>query len=163
MVLCSTAALAISTTPSSPTHRRALAFTSTISLHSRKRCRMSPGACRTSSSIARAHSPTRAQRTRPTSWALSRRWAHRGPGIGQRVLHPEASESGPCEECIADSAIVHPITEAFTEFHPHGVCSAQSILFYFTSKPAKSVRIPYYGMPTQNIIRRLPIGSLETT
>jgi len=53
----------------------------------------------------------------------------------RRVLHPELSLSGPCEACIADSRLVHPIDEAFFEPHPEGVCTAQSIYFYRMEQP----------------------------
>lgn len=53
----------------------------------------------------------------------------------RRVLHPELSLTGPCEACIADSRLVHPIDEAFFEPHPEGVCTAQSIYFYRMEQP----------------------------
>ena len=47
----------------------------------------------------------------------------------RRVLHPELSRTGPCDECIADSKLIHPITEEFFD-HSHGVCTAQNVYFY---------------------------------
>jgi hypothetical protein len=47
----------------------------------------------------------------------------------RRVLHPELSLTGPCDVCIADSRLIHPITEEFWD-HPFGVCSAQNVYFY---------------------------------
>jgi len=53
----------------------------------------------------------------------------RGAKGWRRVLHPELSESGPCDVCIADSKLIHPITEEFTD-HVWGVCSQISLYFY---------------------------------
>lgn len=92
----------------------------------------------------------------------------------RRVLHPELSKTGPCQQCMADSALVHPITEGFFEFHPNGVCSAQGVAFY-TSTAEIPVEIPVPGKvfdrelimkflrklgraitgPIQNIVRRV--------
>lgn len=67
-----------------------------------------------------------------------REWGAQG---WRRILHPEQSEDGPCTACIADSQIIHPITEGFFEFHPNGVCTAQSI-GYYTSTSQVPVEIP---------------------
>lgn len=50
----------------------------------------------------------------------------------QRVLRPEASKTGPCEDCIADSKRWHPISEPFFD-HPYGVCSMQMVRFMQTN------------------------------
>lgn len=62
----------------------------------------------------------------------------------RRVLHPELSTSGPCNECMEDAKLVHSITEPFFEFHPNGVCSAQSIRFHFRDNSPVSVQITEY-------------------
>jgi len=56
----------------------------------------------------------------------------------RRVLHPELSLTGPCEACIDDSALIHPIDEPFSD-HPEGVCSAQSVYFYRTERPMEEI------------------------
>jgi len=56
----------------------------------------------------------------------------------RRVLHPELSLTGPCELCIADSVLIHPIDEPFSD-HPEGVCSAQSLYFYWTERPMEEI------------------------
>lgn len=53
----------------------------------------------------------------------------RGAKLWRRVLHPELSKTGPCPQCAADANLVHPIDMPFFEFHPNGVCSAQSMAF----------------------------------
>lgn len=73
----------------------------------------------------------------------------------RRMLHPELSLSGPCDECVADAAVVHAIDEAFHEFHPNGVCSPQSVMFQFANAAPVAVRVP---QPRPNVIRRLPSG-----
>ena len=55
-----------------------------------------------------------------------------GWGYWRRVLRPWASKTGPCETCIEDSKIWHPITEPFWD-HPYGVCSSQLVRFMRTS------------------------------
>lgn len=59
----------------------------------------------------------------------------------RRVLHPERSKTGPCDSCVADSAVMHSIEEPFFEFHPNGVCSAQAVAFY-TSPASIPIEIP---------------------
>jgi len=54
----------------------------------------------------------------------------RGAKGWRRILHPERSQTGPCDLCIADSALIHPITEEFWEPHPYGVCTSVSVYFY---------------------------------
>ena len=75
----------------------------------------------------------------------------------QRLLHPELSVTGPCSQCLADAAVVHPITEPFFEPHPAGVCGVQSLNFHFTSRPPQAVEIPKWGVPTQHMVRRWPM------
>lgn len=65
----------------------------------------------------------------------------RGAKGWRRVLHPELSHAGPCEQCIEDSLIVHTIDEPFFEFHPEGVCSAQGVAF-FTAQEEPLIEIP---------------------
>lgn len=67
----------------------------------------------------------------------------------RRILHPEASRTGPCELCIADSRLVHPIEVEFWEPHPHGVCTQQSVYFY---RFAGTVEVPV-GFPVPDINR----------
>ena len=83
-----------------------------------------------------------------------------GARAWQRVLHPELSKVGPCANCTSDSAIAHPIDEPFTEFHPNGVCSAQSVMFHFADATPLEANIPTEYQP-MNRIKRLPIGWKE--
>ena len=76
----------------------------------------------------------------------------------QRIVHPELSESGPCGRCIADASVIHPITEAYFEFHPHQVCSTQTANFYFGNRVPVSSPLPSYGVATRHILRRHPVG-----
>jgi len=88
-------------------------------------------------------------------WGLQQAMRERGARAWKRVLHPELSETGPCTACIADSANIHPITVGFFEFHPHGVCSAQSIYFY-TAEEGMPIEVPIpkrYVLP--EVIRKL--------
>jgi hypothetical protein len=59
----------------------------------------------------------------------------RGAKAWRRILHPELSQSGPCELCIADSMLVHPIEEPFELLHPGDVCSVQETIGYFAEPP----------------------------
>jgi hypothetical protein len=83
----------------------------------------------------------------------------RGAKAWQRILHPELSETGPCELCIADSLVVHPIEEPFFEPHPGGVCSAQGVAFYTAQEePLIEVPIPekiFDAMHILSILRDL--------
>ena len=72
----------------------------------------------------------------------------------RRVLHPERSVTGPCEACIADSALIHPIEEPFFEFHPSGVCTPQSVYFYRTERPTEEIPIPFV-IPTRRGEKRI--------
>jgi hypothetical protein len=81
-----------------------------------------------------------------------------GASHWKRVLHPELSVSGPCPECTADAGVRHPITEPFFEFHPNGVCSAQSIMFGFGNGTHVETPIANWGIPTDAIIRRRSPG-----
>lgn len=75
----------------------------------------------------------------------------------QRILHPELSHAGPCAECVADAATIHDISEPFWEPHPSGVCSVQSLNFYFGDRMPEVIPIPDFGMPTQHLTRRHPV------
>jgi hypothetical protein len=76
----------------------------------------------------------------------------------QRVLHPELSETGPCQGCISDSSKIHPISEPFTD-HPDGVCSMQSIMYHFGDAVPMQVRVPFIVRPGHRV-RRVPLGGL---
>jgi hypothetical protein len=69
----------------------------------------------------------------------------------RRILHPELSIAGPCAQCVADAVLVHPISEPFTEFHPNGVCSAQSVMFGFGNRAniTLPVRVVNRGITNQ--------------
>ena len=73
----------------------------------------------------------------------------RGARAWQRVLHPELSESGPCELCIVDSQIVHPIGELFELLHPGDKCTVQESIAYYTTPPeiVKPGEKPLVEMP----------------
>jgi hypothetical protein len=89
------------------------------------------------------------QELRNLAWmyGVQQAMRERGAQGWRRVLHPELSESGPCLDCIRDSAVVHPITEPFFEFHPNGVCSAQGVTFY-TDFASPGIEIPVPGKVT---------------
>lgn len=60
----------------------------------------------------------------------------------RRILHPESSQTGPCLWCIADSEVIHPIEEEFTD-HPEGVCTAGTFLsFYRGGASSYPMRVP---------------------
>lgn len=59
----------------------------------------------------------------------------------RRILHPEASVSGPCEICIEDSLVIHPIEEEFSD-HPSGVCTASFVSFWRGGASSYPMRIP---------------------
>ena len=59
----------------------------------------------------------------------------------RRVLHPELSQSGVCEWCLADSLITHPIEEEFFD-HCNGVCSVAFLTFYRGEMSSYPMRIP---------------------
>lgn len=80
-----------------------------------------------------------------------------GAKFWQRILHPELSIAGPCSECTADSAIVHPISEVFTSFHPGEVCAAQSVIYHFGDRLPTTVPIPD-NLPKDHLIRRMPLA-----
>jgi len=76
-------------------------------------------------------------------WGVQQAMKERGARGWRRVLHPERSEEGPCDACIADSMIIHLIDEGFFEFHPNGVCTAQGVAFYVTpTAPIMEIPIP---------------------
>jgi hypothetical protein len=75
----------------------------------------------------------------------------------RRILHPERSESGPCDDCIADSRLIHPITEEFSD-HVWGVCTAQSIYFYRHIDTSAEVPMGFpvpYPEGAKRVIRRV--------
>lgn len=57
--------------------------------------------------------------------------AERGANYWRRVLHP--SGTGPCPYCVADSQIVHPISEPFVALHPNENCDMQDLHIQFFS------------------------------
>lgn len=107
-------------------------------------------------------------------YGMQQAMREKGARAWKRVIHPELSKTGPCDECLADSRIIHPITEGFFEFNPNGVCSAQGVAYY-TSPTDVMVEIPVpekrfdpghileilkdfaqtLGKPFQRIVRRI--------
>lgn len=77
----------------------------------------------------------------------------RGATHWRRVLHPEASKSGPCPLCVADAEKIHPIEEPFVALHPNEMCTMSPITLQFTGA-AGAVE---YGIPgfTENQITPL--------
>lgn len=73
--------------------------------------------------------------------------AERGASHWRRVLHPELSKTGPCPFCVADSQVVHDMSEPFEVLHPNDVCGTQDVnLQYFTNGiPSIEVPVPGYG------------------
>jgi len=66
--------------------------------------------------------------------------------VWRRVLHPEASVSGPCELCIEDSKVIHSINEEFFD-HPEGVCTAVYVVFYRGGASQFPFRLPPLPYP----------------
>lgn len=64
----------------------------------------------------------------------------------RRVLHPEASVSGPCELCVEDSKVIHAISEEFFD-HPEGVCTAVFVVFYRGGASQFPFRLPPLPYP----------------
>jgi hypothetical protein len=88
----------------------------------------------------------------------------RGAKYWRRILHPEASLSGPCLECIADARLVHSMDEPFTD-HPNGVCTSQEVAFFFGepqempyifSAPVRRYRMRRPGVTTELIVEPAP-------
>jgi len=71
----------------------------------------------------------------------------------QRVLHPESSQSGPCEACIADSTTIHSIDEEFFD-HNFGVCEARYITFYRGPTSVMPMRVPALEYPVPRVSGR---------
>ena len=78
-----------------------------------------------------------------------------GAKAWRRILHPELSQSGPCELCIADSALVHPIEEDFVLLHPGDRCTVAETIAYFPTPPKAvapgekpEIEFPVPGRPT---------------
>lgn len=93
----------------------------------------------------------------PLAYQLGRQQAFKSQGAThwQRVLHPELSKSGPCLECQADAARMHPIAEPFFEYHPNGVCTPQSVSFHFgTNGTAHVAETPPWGIPLAGPLQR---------
>lgn len=101
------------------------------------------------------------QEVRHLSWmyGVQQAMKERGAKAWRRILHPELSETGPCEACVLDSAVVHPITLPFFEFHPNGVCSVQGVAYY-TDVHMPILEVPIPGKVTlperiREIVERL--------
>jgi len=96
-----------------------------------------------------------------TAYVLGTQQAARMNGARgwQRILHPELSKSGPCADCIADSAKLHDISEAWFDFHPSEKCSMQSVLYSFGDASPLTVQVPSVILPGHRV-RRLPYGGL---
>lgn len=73
--------------------------------------------------------------------------SERGASHWRRVLHPELSKAGPCPDCVADSQVVHEMSEPFAIMHNNDVCGTQEInLQYFTNGiPSIEIPVPAYG------------------
>jgi len=85
------------------------------------------------------------QEGRHLAYMYGMQWAMKEHGARgwQRIIHPELSTTGPCLDCVADSANIHDIDEPFFEFHPYRVCAAQSIAFYTgIEEPMIEIPIP---------------------
>jgi hypothetical protein len=70
-----------------------------------------------------------------------------GARAWRRELHPERSRTGPCQLCIDDSRLIHPISEPFILLHPGDVCDVASVIVYYpTEQPAPGIE-PMAEMP----------------
>lgn len=83
----------------------------------------------------------------------------RGATGWRRVLHPELSRTGPCDICIADSRLVHPITEEWFD-HARGVCSMQQNVYFYRQYGIIEIPIgfPFTEFPVpydRRVIRRV--------
>ncbi|MCW7071876.1 MAG: hypothetical protein OCU12_06095 [Methanophagales archaeon] len=92
-------------------------------------------------------------------WGVQQSMKEHGARSWRRILHPELSKTGPCDACVADSKIVHPISEGFWEPHPGGFCTAEAVAFYTgpTEVPVEVPIPPKATLPEQimNILKRL--------
>jgi hypothetical protein len=64
----------------------------------------------------------------------------------RRVMHPEASDSGPCQLCLEDSRVQHSLGEEFYEPHPNGVCSQTFLVFSRGELSSMPFVLPGYGI-----------------
>jgi len=71
----------------------------------------------------------------------------------QRVIHPEMSQSGSCEWCIADSQTIHSINEEFSD-HPHGYCDIRWLTFWRGPTSTMPTRIPALLQPVPRVSGR---------
>jgi len=75
----------------------------------------------------------------------------RGAKSWRRILHPESTESGPCQLCINDSMLVHSIDEAFVALHPYEACTIQTIDYYPSERGEVDTESPFkVSMPVPN-------------
>jgi hypothetical protein len=83
------------------------------------------------------------QQIRNLGYMYGVQWAMREYGARgwRRVLHPELSETGPCQICLNDSVIMHSIDEPFWD-HPNGVCSMFTIAFYADDQALPFAEVP---------------------
>lgn len=74
----------------------------------------------------------------------------RGAKAWQRVLHPESSVTGPCDLCVEDSMVIHPIEEPFESLHPGEVCTVMESIAYYPQAPEAIApgQPPMIEMPT---------------
>lgn len=91
----------------------------------------------------------------------------RGARAWKRQLHPELSKEGPCDACIADSAIIHPIEDDFELLHPGDVCSVHEVIAYFPEPPemvapgtTPVAQMPVPELPTQQGVIQMLKDSL---
>ncbi len=72
----------------------------------------------------------------------------RGARHWRRVLHPELTQGGPCELCVADSLILHAIEEPFIVLHPNEACSKQDLWIQYFTGGIPSIEVPIPASPS---------------
>jgi hypothetical protein len=69
----------------------------------------------------------------------------------QRIVNAKGTaDSGPCAVCVADSAVIHPMSTSFYD-HPNGRCGMRWIRWYRGNIPTTPSRIP-----TVSIVQEIP-------
>ena len=71
----------------------------------------------------------------------------------RRILRPDLSVSGPCEDCESDAQRVHSIDEEFYD-HPRGVCDIEWLTFFRGPASTMPVRVPSLNYPVPTVSGR---------
>jgi len=66
----------------------------------------------------------------------------KGASHWRRVLHYEATATGPCPLCKADAQVIHSIEEPFAVMHPNENCSQQELYLQYFAGSIPSIEMP---------------------